>query len=894
MGSIRNRRKKITTLLTDVNSRIRNVELRSTSQEAATTNEETDENFVTPGSYLSSVAPSTWKKVIAGYYYSKQVTGFQNDRVELFLNVDAGLEIDEFLEVSGINSPVEVSKKRKVLGTGQVVGEYRNNRPWFSPIPAGATHALLYSVGAEPGFSESRNLKTKFAISSFSATTTVATIVFSEVHNFNVGNVIDISELGGNMAGIDGLFFVDTVPSTTSITYKFSKSINAPIASTPATPNKFVYATVHEYVELGDSWINTSTDPDSLFIWDGIRWIAASDPSSVKKDDLEPKPPTNLEVESVAYPNETGFSRASATFSWSAPTQNIDDSELTDLAGYDIQWSGETITGADGGKWASAGGYAFVETSIDIPDLPSGQEVRFRVRAIDTGGLKSEFAGITKLMGSRSDVLLAPSPPIADTRLGTVTIRWDGLQQNGSVPPLFLDYIEVHVASGSNFTPSTSTLVGKIDKTGGDFFVITDLPYNAVRFVRLVFVDQDGKRGSPSTQVQITVKPLVDTDIIGQIINGAKLVPGSVTASESIIGGTITGNLIQALTIRTGNLEANIITADKINAGAITAVAIRANAITADKIAADAITANKISAGAISADKIAANTITAGQIAAGAITASELAANSITATNGKIESINASVISAGTITGRVFQTSSSGKRVTLGTAEDNIVFHDADGVNVGRIQGVVGVGLQLASGATGGGSRIALATTTWRIGGGTTGGELVYQNFRNRFEFQGSGAALRVDSLASTTNRVLYANSSGDIRFGQVANTTFTSTSDRRVKSNIEKSELGLNMISSLKPVKFNLEIKGFEGRNRQYGLIAQDILETLDELGVNEPTDIVQEDLEHSHDQIPKGQPALNVDYIQFIPILIRSVQELSAKVESLETELRNKEGLS
>jgi hypothetical protein len=890
LGSIRNRRKKITTLLTDVNSRIRNVELRSTSQEAATTNEETDENFVTPGSYLSSVAPSTWKKVIAGYYYSKQVTGFQNDRVELFLNVDAGLEIDEFLEVSGINSPVEVSKKRKVLGTGQVVGEYRNNRPWFSPIPAGATHALLYSVGAEPGFSESRNLKTKFAISSFSATTTVATIVFSEVHNFNVGNVIDISELGGNMAGIDGLFFVDTVPSTTSITYKFSKSINAPIASTPATPNKFVYATVHEYVELGDSWINTSTDPDSLFIWDGIRWIAASDPSSVKKDDLEPKPPTNLEVESVAYPNETGFSRASATFSWSAPTQNIDDSELTDLAGYDIQWAGPTITGATGDKWATAGGYAFVETSIDIPDLPSGQEVQFRVRAIDTGGLKSNFASITKLMGVRSDVLLAPSPPIADTRLGTVTIRWDGLQQNGSVPPNFLDYIEVHVASGSNFTPSASTLVGKIDKTGGDFFVITDLPYNAVRFVRLVFVDQDGKRGSPSTQVQITVKPLVDTDIIGKILSGANIVPGSITASESIIGETITGNLIQALTIRTGNLEANIITADKINAGAITAVAISAGAITAAKISAGAITADKISAGAITADKIAANTITAGQIAAGAITASELAANSITATNGKIESINASVISAGTITGRVFQTSSSGKRVTLGTAEDNIVFHDSDGNNVGQAYGAAGSGLIISASGTSA-SRLILSSSVWRLGR-SNGTEMVYQAFRNRFEF--NGARIRSDQLASNSNRVLYANANGDIFYGQVANTTFTSTSDRRLKSNIEDSKLGLEMISKLKPVKFNLDIKGFEGRNRQYGLIAQDILETLENLGVDEPTDIVQENLEHDYDQIEKGQPALNVDYTQFIPILIRSVQELSAKVESLETKLRDKEGLS
>ena len=899
MGSIRNRRKKITTLLTDVNSRIRNVELRSTSQEAATTNEETDENFVTPGSYLSTIAPSTWKKVIAGYYYSKQVTGLQNDRVELFLNVDAGLEVDEFLEVSGINSPVEVSKKRKVLGTGQVVGDYRNNKPWFSAIPAGATHALLYSVGAEPGFSESRNLKTKFAISSFSATTTIATIVFSEVHNFNVGNVIDVSELGGNMAGIDGLFFVDTVPSTTSITYKFSKPIRNPIASTPATANKFVYATVHEYVELGDSWINTSTDPDSLFIWDGIRWIAATDPNAVQKDDLQPKPPTNLEVESVAYPNETGFSRASATFSWTAPTENIDDSELTDLAGYDIQWSGETITGADGGKWASAGGYAFVETSIDIPDLPSGQEVRFRVRAIDTGGLKSEFAGITKLMGVRSDVLLAPSPPIADTRLGTVTIRWNGLQQNGSVPPLFLDYIEVHVASGSNFTPGTNTLVGKIDKTGGDFFVITDLPYNAVRFVRLVFVDQDGKKGSPSTQVQITVKPLVDTDIIGQIINGAKLVPGSVTASESIIGGTITGNLIQALTIRTGNLEANIITADKINAGAITAVAISAGAITAAKISAGAITADKISAGAITADKISA----------GAVTADTIAANSITATNGKIQSLDAGVITAGTLTGRTVQTSSSGKRVRMSASSNAFEILNSVGTVTGRVQTyntnnnqIVVEAADGVTGFTAAGQFIGMATNVGSLVISSDFSGLRVSNMQVRILSVGNGAG-----GSSTYNIVQARNgpntglpdglltriqlSGTGIRNVNVGGSGLltTNTSDERLKQNIEPLSLGLDVIEKLEPKKFAFKD---DPEIVEYGLIAQEVRSVLETLGITDNTNFVFEDeSEEKIARLPEGEtgPVLGVEYMKLIPILINSVKELQDRVKTLEKERDN-----
>jgi hypothetical protein len=914
LGSARNRRKKITNVLTSINSRIRNVELRSTSQDAeAGNNEETDENFVTPGSYLSTIAPSTWKKVIAGYYYSKQVTGLANDRVELFLNVDAGLERDEYLEVSGIRSPVNVSKKRKVLGTGQVVGEYRTDKPWYSAIPAGATHALLYSVGAEPGFSQSRILKTKFPISSFSATVEVATIVFSEVHTFAIGDVIDVSELGGNIAGIDGLFRVDTVPSTTSITYKFSKSLQFPIASTPATPNKFVYATVHEYVELGDSWINTATNPDSLFIWDGLRWIAASDPSSVKKDDLAPKPPTNLQVATVAYPNETGFSRASATFSWTAPTQNVDDSELTDLAGYDIEWAGPTVTGVAGDRWATAGGYAFVENSINISDLPAGQEVQFRVRTIDTGGLKSTYATITKLMGTRSDVLSAPSAPIATTRLGTVTVRWDGLQANGSVPPLFLDYLEVHVGTTSNFTPSANTLQGKIDKTGNDFFVITNLDYNAVRFIRLVSVDQDGKKSPPSTQVQITVKPLVDTDIIGQILNGAKLVPGSVTASESIIGNTITGNLIQALTIRTGNLEANIITADKINAGAITAVAIRANAITTEKINAGAVTADTIAANAITAAKIVANAITAVKISANAITADKIAANAITAVKISAGAIDSSKITAVGIIGRNIATAPVGqRRISMRSDPENrIDFFSGAGSNpAGQIGTIAGdIVLNRFSGLNGGGIIVG------SFGLSLTSGEQspVFCGAATYVDILNSSRQVRIGSnFAGSTSglvlnfsqkqffgspRYMWINENGEVNY----TSNFAGIlSDIRLKNLIPDEPLGINLISKLNPVSFKWkpETGMSDLEARQSGLIAQEVEVALSELGFSEEENIIVNRLGNDYyvDKVGTEEDSTqmrSINYDGLVPVLIKSTQELLARIETLESEIATlKEG--
>lgn len=907
MGSIRSRRKKLTTLLTDVNTRLKSVELRSIGQQAAdAANEETDENFVTPGSYINSIAPATWKRVIGGWYYPKRVTGLANDRVELFLNVDAGLEKDEFLEASGINTPVNVSKKRKVLGTGQVVGDYRNNKSWYQPIPAGATHALLYSVGAEPNFSSARALNTRAPISSFSATTTVATINFSTAHNFNQGDVINISDLGGNMAGIDGLFFVDTVPSTTSITYKFSEPLEAPIANTPATANKYVYATVHEAVNIGDSWINTATDPDSLYIWNGLRWIAASDPSSVKKDDKDPGAPTNLQVSTVAYPNDGGDTRASATFSWTAPTTNADGTPLTDLGGYDVEWSGPTITGADGTKWARDGGYAFVDTSIDISDLPAGQTVRFRVRTIDTGGRKSEWAAINKLMGTRSDVLTSPSAPQVTTRLGTVTVRWNGLQSNGSVPPNYLNYLEVHVSSTSNFTPSTATLSGRIDKSGNDFYVITDLPYNQSRYVRLVFVDKDGKKSLPSTQVLITIKPLVDTDIIGKILDGANIVPGSITASESIIGNTITGNLIQALTIRTGNLEANLITADKINVGAVEATAIKANAITAEKINVGAITAVKIAANAITADKINAGAITAVKISSSAITTDKINAGAITADKIRANTITASQISATGIIGRTLSTAASGQRVVVSSSGENYIrFY-----NSSALQGVLTTNgdselvFQRSSGT--GSGRVRLKTTYAELAAGSN--SIGVCGINQAYVIANSARQVRLGSDLTGVASGLFFNfpqydfSTGGDRYviidynGKVKwLSSFPSNlSDARLKNVGDDKPLGLDFISKLNPVSFKWkpETRLSEPNVNQFGLIAQEVEQALSESGIAlADQQIVTSYGDDSYTEFATEETGKEqmrtINYIAMVPILIKSNQELLAKIEELQAEV-------
>ena len=119
---------------------------------------------------------------------------------------------------------------------------------------------------------------------------------------------------------------------------------------------------------------------------------------------------------------------------------------------------------------------------------------------------------------------------------------------------------------------------------------------------------------------------------------------------DEILPGTVVATMIAA----------NTITASQIAASTITTNEIAANTIQAADIQALTITANEIAANTITAAKIAANTITASQIASGTITATQIASGTITATQ-----LTATAIDGMTITGAIFQTASSGQRMTL-------------------------------------------------------------------------------------------------------------------------------------------------------------------------------------------------------------------------------------
>ena len=149
------------------------------------------------------------------------------------------------------------------------------------------------------------------------------------------------------------------------------------------------------------------------------------------------------------------------------------------------------------------------------------------------------------------------------------------------------------------------------------------------------------------------------------------------------------------------------------------------------------------------------------------------------------------------------------------------------------------------------------------------------------FSVAGSGAFssyLYVGELRPVTDNVSDIGTSTR-RFDNIYATNSTiSTSDIRAKENISPSTLGLDFINDLNPVSYKW-IDKREGTDKpdqtHYGIIAQEVIETLKKYGIDSLDDFggIHRD----------GESYYGARYQEFIPILMKAVQELSEEVKDL-----------
>ena len=175
---------------------------------------------------------------------------------------------------------------------------------------------------------------------------------------------------------------------------------------------------------------------------------------------------------------------------------------------------------------------------------------------------------------------------------------------------------------------------------------------------------------------------------------------------------------------------------------------------------------------------------------------------------------------------------------------------------------------------------------------------------RRRYQtVNGSGIHFTGGSLMPTTGTGAYTNGgtnigTGSYRWGQIYSTSSSiSTSDRTLKNTIQSSDLGLEFIKKLHPVSYKFN-DGTSGRTH-YGLISQDVETVLTSLGktgvdfggfCKDKNTRVEtkpdENGEMIDVQIEEEGDTYSLRYEEFIGPLVKAIQELTTKIETLKQE--------
>jgi len=140
-------------------------------------------------------------------------------------------------------------------------------------------------------------------------------------------------------------------------------------------------------------------------------------------------------------------------------------------------------------------------------------------------------------------------------------------------------------------------------------------------------------------------------------------------------------------------------------------------------------------------------------------------------------------------------------------------------------------------------------------------------------------------AINMTTKLIIYQN--GNI--GAPSGSNIYNASDLRLKKNVVTLDKGLETIKSIRPISFNW-IDGFcdDEKDTLYGFVAQEV-QTVDPnlvcpFGAEGLNIKIGEDQENP-DQVIENPLRVNEKFV--VPMLVKSVQELSAEVDALKSEI-------
>ena len=229
--------------------------------------------------------------------------------------------------------------------------------------------------------------------------------------------------------------------------------------------------------------------------------------ASSDRDHRVPKAPQGLVVQTDAYIGSDGFAHGLATAMWSAVTEATNDTAI-EISNYAVEWKQHK----DGAPWHAAG--TTDKLQLGFGNLDCGTQIEVRVRAVPTYSdkLGDWSAVVVATVESDTTPCSVPSKPTVSSKLGVVTVHWDGKTAAGAQMEPDFDHIEV----GEGINAAGMQVISATQSGQGDY-VITGLPAGSQHSYALRSVDHAGNRSDWSAIATVTVASAVSPDEVKQI-----------------------------------------------------------------------------------------------------------------------------------------------------------------------------------------------------------------------------------------------------------------------------------------------------------------------------------------------------------------------------------------
>lgn len=649
---------------------------------------------------------------------------------------------------------------------------------------------------------------------------------------------------------------------------------------------------------VGDIWFDAS-DNNNLKRWSGTAWVSVRDATIAVAQSAANAAQTTADGKNKIYrqatsPGTTGNAVGDLWF------DTANDNRIS-------RW--------DGSAWTAYGLGNAAIANLDAGKITTG--------SLDAGRIAANTINASMIIANS-----ITSNKIAADAIDGKTITGATLQTSNTVNgKIIIDSTNGFRAIASNgATTVTITTGGTASFTGG---------ITATSFTATNLVSSNDLQANSVTSTQIATSAVGATEIADLAIGNAKI--SDLSASK----------------INAGTIDASVISVTNLNASNITVGTINAAAIAVTNLNASNITAGSINAAAISVTNINASNITTGTITGRTFQSDSIATGS-TRTMTLVGSGTPSLKMYDSIGDTVELSAVSGLFMKYGSLAVSTKINLVDTVHRVAIDTTnatyaleVGGSIRCTSDLRVGGSIIGGGVLTSPLGASINANGFSFTNV-NEVQADNGGPADPSFTFSNSTDTGLYYD--GDLNLAVAgisrayatstgfsggvggfrsvnpnANTTYTlgistarwssgyvtggliSSSDMRIKNNIQTSNLGLDFIEKLRPVSYrmnqgaadvqyddtgkekldsegNVVVIRKPGSRPHYGFIAQEVKQVIDDLGVDF-AGWTQDDLSD-----PNSYHSLRYD--EFISPAIKAIQELSAKVKTLEARIVELEG--